>query len=114
MHYLLDDPAAQTHIVVLRMVPMTPHRELKAEVGVREFHDHLSRYVRHVADGGEVVVTMRGKRIARLAPLAGPDPLSELRARGLVSEPVSDWRPRRRGRAVATAPVSDLVADQRR
>jgi len=93
---------------------MTLHGDLKREVGVRELHDHLSRYVRHVADGGEVVVTMRGKRIARLAPMVGTDPLTGLRARGLVSEPTSDWRPRRRGRAASMSPVSDLVSDQRR
>jgi prevent-host-death family protein len=50
---------------------MTLHDAPENEVGVREFHDHLSRYVRHVADGGEVIVTMRGKRIARLAPWTG-------------------------------------------
>jgi prevent-host-death family protein len=93
---------------------MTPHRELKHEVGVREFHDHLSRYVRHVADGGEVVVTMRGKRVARLAPVDRADPLADLKARGLVSDPTGRWRPRKRGRVAAATPVSDLVADQRR
>jgi prevent-host-death family protein len=93
---------------------MTPHRELKHEIGVREFHDHLSRYVRHVADGGEVVVTMRGKRVARLAPVDRADPLGDLRARGLVTDPTGRWRPRKGGRVAGTAPVSELVADQRR
>lgn len=100
--------------VVRILVPMTPQDVLKNEVGVREFHDHLSRYVRHVADGGEVVVMLRGKRIARLAPLDSHDPLDGLRARGLVSEPSAAWRPRRRGRVQTDAPVSELVADQRR
>ena len=37
---------------------MTLHREpLKSQVGVRELHDRLSRYVQHVKDGGDVVVT---------------------------------------------------------
>jgi prevent-host-death family protein len=98
--------------VVLILYSMTLHEGLKHEVGVREFHDHLSRYVRHVADGGEIVVTMRGKRVARLTPVDQPDPLDDLRARGLVSDPSARWRPRRRGRA--RADVSDLVADQRR
>jgi prevent-host-death family protein len=93
---------------------MTPQDVLKNEVGVREFHDHLSRYVRHVADGGEVIVTMRGKRIARLAPVDGREPLDGLRARGLVSDPSASWRPRRQCRVRAGAPVSDLIADQRR
>ncbi len=95
------------------MTPLSPG--LKTEVGVRELHDQLSRYVRHAAEGGEVVVTMRGRRVARLSPLETGDPLAELRARGLVQEPA---RPKRnlhgRKRLAASAPVSDLVAEQRR
>ena len=65
---------------------MTPHVEpLKSEVGVRELHDRLSRYVQHVKDGGEVVVTMRGRRVARLIPVDELDPLADLRARGLTA-----------------------------
>ena len=95
---------------------MTLHREpLKREVGVRELHDRLSRYVQHVRDGGEVVVTMRGRRVARLVPVDEVDPLADLRARGLVREPTAPRRPRaRRARLKAGKPVSDLVADQRR
>jgi prevent-host-death family protein len=92
-------------IVVLILELMTPHGVLKDEVGVR--------YVRHVADGGEVIVTMRGKRIARLAPVDQHDPLDGLRARGLVSDPGAVWRPGRR-REQVQASVADLVADQRR
>jgi len=95
---------------------MTLHREpLKAEVGVRELHDRLSRYVQHVKDGGEVVVTMRGRRVARLVPVDEIDPLADLRARGLVRDPKTPRSPRaRRARLKAARPVSDLVADQRR
>ena len=95
---------------------MTPHHEpLKAEVGVRELHDRLSRYVQHVQDGAEVVVTMRGRRVARLVPVDQIDPLADLRARGLVREPTAPRSPRgRRARLKAAKPVSDLVADQRR
>lgn len=63
------------------------------EVGVRELHDHLSRYLRHVAEGGEVVVTVRGRRVARLAPVDQADPLADFRARGIVSDPTGDWSP---------------------
>jgi prevent-host-death family protein len=95
---------------------MTPHREpVKSEVGVRELHDRLSRYVQHVQDGGEVVVTMRGRRVARLVPVDEVDPLADLRARGLVREPTGPRSPRAgRARLKAGKPVSDLVADQRR
>ena len=95
---------------------MTLHREpLKSEVGVRELHDRLSRYVQHVKDGGEVVVTMRGRRVARLVPVDEVDPLVALRARGLIREPIAPRSPRAgRARLKAAEPVSDLVADQRR
>ena len=95
---------------------MTPHSEpLKTEVGVRELHDRLSHYVRHVQGGAQVVVTMRGRRVARLVPVDDPDPLEELRARGLVREPTEPREPRAgRVRLKADEPVSDLVADQRR
>ena len=95
---------------------MTPHRlKPKTEVGVRELHDRLSLYVRHVAGGGEVVVTIRGRPVARLSPIDPEDAMAELRARGLVQEPS---RPRRRAsrrkRLPVSAPVSELVGEQRR
>jgi len=95
---------------------MTPHPEpLKTEVGIRELHDRLSRYVQHVQHGAEVVVTMRGRRVARLVPVDEIDPLADLRARGLVREPTAPRHPRaRQARLKAAKPVSDLVADQRR
>lgn len=100
--------------VVLMLRSMKPPG-LKHEVGVREFRDHLGRYVRHAAEGGEVVVTMRGTPVARMAPVAAlTDLLAELRARGLVSEPEGVWQPRKRRRVAAAASVSDLVAEQRR
>lgn len=95
---------------------MTPHdAAIKPEVGVRELHDQLSRYVRHAADGGEVVVTMRGRRVARLSAIDAADPLGDLRARGLIEEPSRPKRRRaERRRIKAGGSVSDLVAKQRR
>ncbi|WP_081746558.1 type II toxin-antitoxin system prevent-host-death family antitoxin [Arthrobacter sp. H5] len=95
---------------------MTLHGEgLKAEVGVRELHDRLSRYIRHVDSGGDVVVTMRGRRVARLSGVDVDDPLTDLRARGLVSDP---QQPRQRmrewTRLTASGSISDLVSEQRR
>lgn len=98
------------------IVSMTLHREeLRAEVGVRELHDQLSRYLRHVGSGGDVVITMRGRRVARLSPVTEVDPLADLRARGLVRDP---QRPRQRSDKrdllAAEGSVSDLVSEQRR
>ncbi len=94
---------------------MTLHpNELKTKVGVRELHDHLSRYVQQVQGGTEIIVTMRGRRVARLVPVDERDPLADLRDRGLVREPVAARKRSRRSRIVSTEPVSDLVAEQRR
>ncbi len=87
----------------------------QVEVGVRDLKNNLSRYLDRVRDGEEVIVTDRGRPIARLAALDHPtDRLNELIAAGLI-------RPaKRRGRRAPTrrvrpkGSVSDLVAEQRR
>ena len=100
--------------VASKLTPMTLHsRSLKKEVGVRELHDQLSRYVNHVAAGRQVVVTMRGKPVARLVPIDAPDPLAEFRRRGLVQEPTADWDPAEAIRPRPTEPVAPLVSELR-
>lgn len=83
------------------------------EVGVRDLHDRLSEHLDRVEQGAEVLVTRRGKPIARLSAVDGEDPLQELVRRGLVTLP---QRPRtaKRARVKARGSVSDLVAEQRR
>ena len=95
---------------------MTLHNvEPKAEVGVRELHDQLSRYLHHVSSGAEVVVTVRGRRVARLSGVGAADPLADLRARGLVLDPRHSRRPMAgHVRLAAVGSVSDLVSEQRR
>lgn len=92
-----------------------PGDELKSEVGVRELHDQLSRYLRHVGSGVDVFITMRGRRVARLSMVDDADPLADLRARGLVRDRIQP-RLRASGRALLTAEgsVSDLISEQRR
>ncbi|MBA3288432.1 MAG: type II toxin-antitoxin system prevent-host-death family antitoxin [Acidimicrobiia bacterium] len=84
-----------------------------AEVGVRELRDHLSRYLEQVQAGDEVIVTERGRAIARVVPINGERTIDKLIRQGLVTPA----RQRHRRRPVplhAQGPVSDLVADQRR
>ena len=38
-------------------------------VGIRELKTHLSRYVKEVKDGDEILVSDRGKIVARIVPL---------------------------------------------
>jgi len=83
------------------------------EVGVRELHDRLSEYLERVQQGAQVVVTRRGRQIARLSAIDDEDALENLVRRGLVTPPT---RPRRvrRPRVTASGSVSDLVSEQRR
>jgi prevent-host-death family protein len=82
------------------------------EVGVRELHDRLSEYLERVEAGGEVVVTRRGRPIARLSALDAKRPLEELERRGLVRLPEKSRAPRA-PRVKASGPVSDLISEQR-
>jgi prevent-host-death family protein len=83
------------------------------EVGVRELHDRLSEHLDRVEKGTEIVVTRRGRPIARLSAVDRDDPLEELVRRGLVTPPAKR-RESRRPRVVPRGSVSGLVADQRR
>lgn len=40
-----------------------------SSVGLRELKNHLSRYVQVAHEGGEVVITDRGKPVARIVPV---------------------------------------------
>lgn len=86
----------------------------RVEVGVRELKNNLSRYLDRVSDGIEIVVTERGRPVARLQRIDAPaERLADLVAAGLVRPPRA--RERRLPRPIAASgTVSDLVADQRR
>lgn len=89
---------------------MTLH-QLQTEVGVRELHDRLSEYLERVEGGGEIVVTRRGRPVARLSGL-GERPLDALARRGLVQMPQGARSPRS-AKVKGTGSVSDLVSEQR-
>lgn len=101
-------------VVARSVLPMTRQPDdLKSEVGVRELRDQLSRYVQHVQGGAEVMVTMRGRRVAKLVPVDETSAFADLRARGPIREPAAP-RGRRRSPLPTSAPVSDFAAAQRR
>jgi prevent-host-death family protein len=94
------------------MVTMTLQAR-EYEVGVRELHDRLSEHLERVEQGATLVVTRRGRRIARLSSTDLDDPLEDLVRRGLVTAPTRIRSPRH-ARVKATGSVSELVGDQRR
>jgi prevent-host-death family protein len=83
------------------------------EVGVRELRNHLSRYLDRVRGGEEVVVTDRGRAIARVLPVGAERTLDRLIAEGVVT-PARQPKRRVDGPMKTAGTVSDLVADQRR
>ncbi|MCI0635810.1 MAG: type II toxin-antitoxin system prevent-host-death family antitoxin [Actinobacteria bacterium] len=86
---------------------------MAVEVGVRELRNNLSQYLERVQAGDEVLVTDRGRAIARVLPLSGERTLDRLIAEGVVTRAKQPKRASSRPiRASGTA--SDLVAEQRR
>src|ERR1700761_750489 len=73
---------------------MTLHGE-RVEVGVRELHDRLSEYLEKVEQGAALVITRRGKPIARLTHMEPKRPLEDLERRGLVYWPKRPRKPRK-------------------
>ena len=83
------------------------------EVGVRELRNNLSRYLDGVRAGEELVVTDRGRAIARLLPISGERAIDRLVREGKVAP--ARTRTRTRPAPLQTkGTVSDLVAEQRR
>lgn len=89
---------------------MTLHPS-ESEVGVRELHDRLSEYLERAEGGSEIVVTRRGRPVARLSGLS-ERPLDALARRGLVRMPQGKRSPRS-AQVKGTGSVSDLASEQR-
>jgi len=83
------------------------------EVGIRELRNHLSQYLDRVRSGEEIVVTDRGRAVARVVPTDEERPLDRLIAEGVVT-PAKETRRALTPRIQAKGTVSDLVAEQRR
>lgn len=96
-------------------VTMNVATRRRSEAGVREVKNHLSAYLALVRDGEEIVITDRGRPVARLTSLdPDVDRLQQLVHQGLI-RPASRPRslPPRRVRLRGTT-TAELVADQRR
>ncbi len=85
------------------------------EVGIRDLKNGLSKYLERVRAGEEVIVTDRGRPVARLSAIdESTDRLADLVAAGVVRAPTRKTRRRPSRRIEAKGSVSDLVAEQRR
>lgn len=85
------------------------------EVGVREFRSELKTWIAKAQAGEDVVLTDRGRPVARLTGVNGTNALQDLIDRGVVSRPekpaasTKSWK-----RIRASGSVSDLIKEQRR
>jgi prevent-host-death family protein len=87
----------------------------RSEVGIRDLNYGLSKYIDRVQTGEEVIVTDRGRPVAKLSPLdASDDRLADIVATGVVRPPSSRTRHRSRSRLKPKGNVSGLVSEQRR
>jgi prevent-host-death family protein len=84
------------------------------DVGIRDFRNELSRWLEVVKGGRDVVITDRGRPVARLIPATSSKPLDRLIAMGLVRPPTSPKTPIDPSRRVPVkGSVSEIVSDQR-
>ncbi|MDQ3962651.1 MAG: type II toxin-antitoxin system prevent-host-death family antitoxin [Actinomycetota bacterium] len=84
------------------------------EVGVRELRDNLSRWIGRAKRGQEIVITDRGKPVARLTKVDESPALDRLIARGLVTPARRPKTKIQRKDLIKTrGSVSDLVKEQR-
>ncbi|MPZ69717.1 MAG: type II toxin-antitoxin system prevent-host-death family antitoxin [Actinobacteria bacterium] len=85
------------------------------EVGVREFRNGLKAWIERVQTGEEVVVTERGRPVARLVGIERSSTLQDLIDRGVISKPEKPAvSMRNRKRIRASGSVSELIKEQRR
>lgn len=85
------------------------------EVGVRELRSELRRWLDEVKSGREVVITERGRPVARMIPATGPSAIEELIEAGVIKKPRAPARPASaHERIPAKGSVSELIKDQRR
>ncbi len=57
---------------------------MQHQISLREANQHLSRYIKTVEQGEELVITRRGKPVARLVPVATKRELSPEQLEALV------------------------------
>ena len=90
------------------------HESVPRQVGIRELRANLSRLLDAVKEGREIVVTDRGKPVARLVPLPEDDPLERLISLGWATRGTGVRKPIRPEDLVkARGSVTELLIQMR-
>jgi prevent-host-death family protein len=87
-----------------------------AEVGIRDLRAKLSAWLDQVRAGRELVITDRGRPVARVVPYDADvdDPLADLIARGLVRPPLRAKGAKLPAPVPTKGSVTDLLLQERR
>ena len=83
-------------------------------MGIRELRDNLSRFIDEVQAGRELIVTDRGKPVARILATSGETWIDELVAAGIVTLPQRELDLSSFGRIRSKGDVMEFFFDQRR
>lgn len=102
--------AAEAYTSGMKKAPHPAPRE----VGIRELREHLSRFIDELRTGRELIVTDRGRPVARMVAASGEAWLDELVAAGVVTLPDRAFDPDSFGRVRAKGDLMEFVFDQRR
>jgi len=84
------------------------------DVGIRELRADLSRWIARVREGEEIVVTDRGRAVARVLPVDGERPIDRLVRQGVVVPAPSPWSGPLPEPVEGAGPLSDIVLEERR
>ena len=90
---------------------------VEVEVGIRELRARLSHWIDRVQAGDEVIVTERGRPVARLSAVGARSRLEELIAQGRVTAAKASRTPIERDKLPKMPPgktLSDYVLEERR
>ena len=83
-------------------------------VGIRDAKTHLSKYLKMIQGGNEIILTDRGKPVAKIVPIQAEDmPLlariKRLEDKGLIEALPAEAR---KGKLPLPIPVSDNIAQR--
>ena len=94
-------------------MPKAPHPSSR-EVGIRELRDNLSRFLDEVQAGRELIVTDRGRPVARILATSSEAWIDGLVAAGIVTLPERELDLSSFGRVRSSGDVMEFIFDQRR
>lgn len=90
-------------------------RDETLEIGIRQLRSELRRCLERVANGEQLIITERGRPVARLIGVDAVPVIDRLIAEGVIALPQRPRRASKYHRKVkARGTVSNFVRDQRR